>query len=92
MALTGAIILGNIFSSSAFMIMFGLGTIPAMLAVSFAGKLITINFRDKLKRFVPVLSLLIAVIFILRGLNIGIPYISPKLEKPVPAAENLICH
>lgn len=90
-ALTGALILGST-SSSLFMIMFGLGTIPAMFAVSAAGRIASANFRNKLKRFIPALAVVIAVLFILRGLNLGIPYISPRLENPVPATENSICH
>jgi uncharacterized protein len=90
-ALTGAIVVGNAYNSALFMIMFGLGTIPAMIAVSFAGKLITINFRDRLKKLIPAFTLIIAILFILRGLNLGIPYISPKLSL-TNASEEKICH
>ena len=91
-ALSGALIVGNAAVSSLFMIMFGIGTIPAMFAVSFAGKIISVSFRNRVKRFVTAISLIIALLFILRGLNLGIPYISPKLENLVPADENMNCH
>lgn len=90
-ALTGAIVVGDAFNSALFMIMFGLGTIPAMITVSLAGKLITINFRDKLKKLIPAFTLIIAILFILRGLNLGIPYISPKLILN-DSSEEKICH
>lgn len=95
-ALTGALAIGNVTGSSLFMLMFGLGTIPAMLAVSLAAKkaikIFSVNFRNKFKRLIPAFSVAIALIFILRGLNLGIPYISPKLENKFNATEQLICH
>ena len=65
---------GNVFHD-----IFGLGTFPAMLAVSLFGKLININIRRKISRAVPVFAVILAMIFILRGLNLGIPYLSPKM-------------
>lgn len=90
-AVTGAIVVGDALNSAIFMIFFGLGTIPSMIAVSFAGKMITLNFRDKLRRFIPALTLIIAILFILRGLNLGIPYISPKLNLN-KHTEDIQCH
>jgi len=91
-ALTGALVVGNPQGSALFMIMFGLGTIPVMLAVSIAGKLITINLRDRFRKLIPVFSVLIALLFILRGLNLGIPYLSPKLENLKNTSEKINCH
>ncbi len=78
--LAGAMAAGNAISGMGVMMMFGIGTIPAMFAVSVFGKYITINIRRKLTKVIPVLAVLLAVIFILRGLNLGIPYLSPKFE------------
>jgi hypothetical protein len=61
------------------MILFGLGTFPAMLAVSLFGKLINLNIRRKISKAIPVFAFILAVIFILRGMNLGIPYLSPKM-------------
>ena len=63
-----------------FMVLFGLGTIPAMLGTSIAGNYINLGFKRKFAKLVPVFAVLLAVIFILRGLNLGIPYISPKYK------------
>ena len=90
-ALTGAIIVGDALNSTLFMIFFGIGTIPSMVAVSFAGKMITINFRDRLRKLIPAFTLIIAILFILRGLNLGIPYISPKLNLN-KQTEDVKCH
>ena len=88
---TGAIAIGNPTESMLFMLMFGAGTIPIMLITSMLGTIISINVRQKLTRLLPAFSLILAVIFILRGLNLGIPYISPKFEKQ-QVNENVMCH
>ena len=80
MGLAAAVAAGNIFNGFAVMIFFGLGTIPAMFAISIFGKFINLNVRRKLSKLTPVFALVLAVIFILRGLNLGIPYLSPKFS------------
>ena len=88
--ITGAIAAGDTLNGMLFMTMFGLGTLPVMLGASLIGSAININLRQKLTRLLPALSVVLAIIFILRGLNLGIPYISPKLEHK-PDTE-VICH
>ncbi len=63
-----------------FMVFFGFGTVPAMLGTSIAGNFINFNFKRKFAKLVPVFAVLLAVIFLLRGMNLGIPYISPKMD------------
>jgi sulfite exporter TauE/SafE len=81
--LAGAISTGNPFDGMIFMFLFGLGTFPVMFAVSIFGKFVSINFRQRLSKLTPVFAVLFACIFILRGLNLGIPYLSPKLDSSV---------
>lgn len=71
--------LGDALQGMLFMAMFGLGTTPAMITASFAANFISINVRQKINRLIPVFACILAVIFIFRGLNLGIPYLSPKL-------------
>jgi len=63
------------------MVLFGLGTVPVMLTMSLVGKLISFKFRSGLKKLLPAGAIVLACLFILRGLSLGIPYISPKIEK-----------
>jgi len=77
--LAGAAATGSPVTGLLFMVLFGLGTVPAMLTVSLFGKLISLNIRRKITRAIPVLAFTLALIFILRGLNLGIPYLSPKM-------------
>ncbi|HMU08285.1 MAG TPA: sulfite exporter TauE/SafE family protein [Kaistella sp.] len=80
MALTASLAAGGIWQGASFMALFGLGTLPFMFAVVLLGNLMTTAFRIKILKFVPVLMIVLGGLFILRGLEIGIPYISPKKE------------
>ncbi len=81
MAIAGAVATGEILNGALYMIVFGLGTLPIMLSVSLIGNLVTSSLRNKIRRFIPVFIVLIGILFMLRGMNLGIKYISPKLNK-----------
>jgi uncharacterized protein len=78
--LAGAATTGHPILAASFMAGFGAGTVPAMFAASVAGTFVNLGVRRKLSVVTPVLTFLIAVLIILRGLNLGIPYISPMLS------------
>ena len=73
LALVGALTMGNIQSSAVYMLFFGLGTIPLMLAVTLIGKAVNVTYRNRLKRLYPVFVLGLAAWFIVRGLNFYVP-------------------
>ena len=89
-ALAATLSVTQISQSVAFMAMFGAGTLPAMLLVGYAGQMIGTGFRRSLQKAVPVLIALMGAMLILRGLNLGIPFISPQLPEATGTA--LICH
>jgi len=91
-ALAGAIASGDAISGAAVMILFGLGTVPAMFAASVFGKFINIGIRTKIRKAVPVLAILLGVIFILRGMNLGIPMLSPKVSAHSEVSSEMECH
>jgi hypothetical protein len=78
-ALIGATAVADVWKSSLFMIVFGIGTIPALVIISMTGRLLTVKYRSLLTRAIPYVSIMVAVILILRGLNLGIPLLSPKV-------------
>lgn len=80
MALTASLAAGGIWESAAFMGLFGLGTLPFMFFVVLVGNLMTNTFRAKVLQFVPVMMLVLGGLFIVRGLEMGIPLLSPKKE------------
>ncbi len=71
---------GNAITAAIFMMMFGLGTIPLLFAITILGNFISLSVRNKINNFLPILIVIIGILFILRGLNLGIPYLSPKEE------------
>ena len=74
-----------------FMMLFGLGTLPFMFAVVLAGNLMSQNFRRKVLQFVPVMMIIMGGLFVLRGLELGIPYISPNKEAMKISSESADC-
>jgi sulfite exporter TauE/SafE len=74
-----------------FMAAFGMGTLPLMLAINFFGnKYLTIGIRNKMRKLVPIFIGAMGTLLILRGLNLGIPYISPYIGNNPDKA--IICH
>jgi uncharacterized protein len=98
MAVAGAVATGDIAGSVLFMTFFGLGTLPVMWGVAFFGNYVSLRFRQSIRRAYPYMLLLMACLLILRGMGLGIPYVSPEMKaeqnktincctKPVEAGE-----
>ncbi len=90
-ALIGATVVADIRQSALFMIIFGIGTAPALVAVSLTGKLISVRFRSIITRIIPGISIVIAIILILRGMNLGIPLLSPKVVQTTTQEKTMDC-
>jgi sulfite exporter TauE/SafE len=92
--LAGAATTGHPALAASFMAGFGAGTMPAMFGSSVAGKLFSVGVRRKLTIITPAFTFLVAVLIILRGLNLGIPYISPVLlhQNQTEQTEPECCH
>ena len=61
------------------MLVFGAGTVPMMLGLGLAGNWMHASLRLKFQKFVPLCLVALAALLILRGLSLGIPYLSPNL-------------
>ena len=93
MALAGAISTGSVINSSLFMAAFGLGTLPVMWSLAFFGGFINSRIRQRIKKLYPYLMAGMAVLLILRGLGLDIPYISPSLNNDTSTTQQTIdCH
>ncbi|HLO82516.1 MAG TPA: sulfite exporter TauE/SafE family protein [Chitinophagaceae bacterium] len=90
LALAGAVATGNALNGSMFMALFGLGTLPAMAAISYFGGMVKPALRTSARKLFPAMMVLMATLLILRGLNLGIPYVSPSLNITSSAA--IECH
>ena len=79
-ACAGAAATGGTLAGAAYMTAFGVGTVPMMLAISLSGKLVPTSLRLMLVKTIPVCVFLLATLLILRGMSLGIPYVSPDMS------------
>ena len=91
-AIAGALASGGYIEGALYMFVFGIGTLPIMLAVSLVGNFISLNVRKRINKAIPVFMVILAFLFILRGMNLGIPYVSPQLQQTEINDESVICH
>lgn len=82
-ALIAALAFGSVHGAITFMFFFGVGTIPMMAAVFILKGMLSMEIRRKINKLIPVGIAIVAIILILRGMSLGIPYISPKLPDQV---------
>jgi sulfite exporter TauE/SafE len=91
MALFGAVAMGNFIQGGIYMILFGLGTIPLMTTSVYFSGVLKGTIRKKIQKLIPVFVVVIGVLFIIRGLGLGIPYISPEPVVEIVSAP-IECH
>lgn len=77
-ALFGAIAMQSESLGVLYMVLFGLGTVPMMSSVIYINSFLTIPVRNRIQKVIPYVAVLIGILFILRGLGLGIPYVSPS--------------
>lgn len=80
MAAVAAISKGSPEGGMAYMFLFGLGTVPMMAGLSISKQFLKAKQRVSLYRLVPFFVVVVSTLFILRGMNLGVPYVSPKLS------------
>ena len=77
-ALFGALAMPSLEFSILYMLLFGIGTVPMMSMVVLISNLVSIPIRNTIQKAIPVLAVCIGVLFIMRGLGLNIPYVSPS--------------
>jgi sulfite exporter TauE/SafE len=89
-AAAGATATGHPLTGAAYMACFGLGTWPMMLGIHLAGQRLPLPSRLPLGSVTRAAVLLMALLLILRGLELGIPFVSPELSNA--SSGNNRCH
>jgi len=92
LAIIGAIATGNVLQSSLYMALFGLGTLPIMMVLIVSKNYLSVRMKLLFQRTVPVFVCGLGVLLILRGMNLGIPYLSPSAEKACCTPQQHACH
>lgn len=93
MGAAAAAVTGNVIDAAIFMVGFGAATVPALLAVQ-GFSLYSKKFRQVIRSAFPVMMAAVGLLLILRGMNLGIPYISPSIHHNTGVAtchSHLIC-
>lgn len=75
-----AVATGGWMEGAEYMAVFGFGTLPMMLGLTIFGKAVPFVWRLRLQRLTPVVLGVTALLLILRGLELGIPYLSPAFS------------
>lgn len=78
MAVFGALASESALQGSLYMVLFGVGTIPLMTAAIYLGNFLSGKVRQKIRKAIPVFVVLMGFLFVLRGMGLGIPYVSPE--------------
>jgi sulfite exporter TauE/SafE len=77
LALAGAVNMPDIKGAIGYMFFFGLGTAPLMMIAAMTVGLTGTIMRNRINKVVPYLMVCLGIWFILRGLELNIPYLSP---------------
>ena len=91
LAVAGSIATGDMLKGAAFMALFGLGTLPAMAFVTTASQWISVSVRAKMRTLIPVFVVVSSCLLIVRGMNLGIPYLSPQFSN-TDCTKHSCCH
>jgi len=90
-ALFGAIAMQSAGFGVLYMVLFGLGTVPLMSLVVYINSFLTVGIRNNIQKIIPYVGIAIGILFILRGLGLGIPYVSPS-NMSLFVQEKANCH
>lgn len=91
MAVFASMAMQNAAQGSLYMALFGLGTIPLMTSAIYLGKFLNTSVKRRIQKAIPVFVVIIGVLFIIRGMGLGIPYLSPTPILDI-ASSAIDCH
>ena len=89
LALISAVAAGSFLNGATYMFAFGLGTLPAMMAVGFFKQWFSPAPRSRMRRLTPVLMAVAGIWLVGRGLLIQFPSLLPSSGAPT---EIPLCH
>jgi len=93
MAVFGSVAAGSAWKGSLYMVFFGLGTIPLMTTATYLGNFLNATLKKRILKAIPIVVVIVGVLFVLRGLGLGIPYVSPtEMVAVEKITTNQSCH
>ncbi|RBP29009.1 hypothetical protein DFR65_10629 [Oceanihabitans sediminis] len=91
MAVFASLAMQSAVQGSLYMALFGVGTIPLMTSAIYLGKFLNTKMKQRIQKAIPIFVVIIGLLFILRGLGLGIPYLSPAPVIDIMSS-NIDCH
>lgn len=91
MAVFASLAMPTTLQASLYMALFGLGTIPLMTTAIYLGKFLNSKIKQRITKAIPIFVIIIGILFIFRGLGLGIPFLSPAPVIDV-ASSTIDCH
>lgn len=88
-ALAAATVSGGVVQGFISMFLFGIGTAPVLIAIVLLKRKMSIRFRHFFRPLSITLSIAVGILLVMRGLNLGIPYVSPEVHND---EVNSCCH
>lgn len=76
-ALFGALSTQSILYGMLYMVLFGVGTIPLMSLMIYVRDLFSMKVRGAILKYYPIIIVIFGMLFIVRGLGLDIPFLSP---------------
>jgi uncharacterized protein len=79
-ASAGAVASGELWQGALYMLAFGAGTLPMMLGIGLVSLKLRQLFGQRARILIPVSVAMLGLLLVVRGLSLGIPYLSPDLS------------
>lgn len=92
MALSASVVASTPLNAAILMYAFGIGTAPMLIALTIIKDRTKVLRANHFRKFVPVVMLFFGSLFVLRGMNLGIPYLSPKITMEQNEVKAECCH
>ncbi|SMD31967.1 hypothetical protein SAMN04488029_0305 [Reichenbachiella faecimaris] len=90
-AVAGALATANLSDGLIYMVVFGLGTFPAMFAMALSGRTLKGLSQINLNKISTIFIFTLGCLLIIRGLDLNIPFLSPAIYLLYPTAGITIC-
>lgn len=92
MALALAATAPSSMAAMAAMYAFGAGTLPMLVSIILLKQKVPLGILNKVRSFVPIMIFVFGGLFLLRGMNLGIPYLSPQVSIANQVIKSNCCH
>ena len=92
MALSSTLSVAGAPQAAAMMYIFGLGTMPMLVSITLLKTRVAFLRSQHIRRLVPVVVFSFGCLFVLRGMNLGIPYLSPRVAVVGHEIKSCCCH